>query len=273
MDVSPVIEEALMPFFSRCCFALLFLLSAMSPATLRAAELMPDFSQVPTDWVTDRYAPHAFTNVGTIFGRNNVLGIEINVAEGVSNRDSAFSSAFYNTQGKQHLIAGGAVSTLSADLYLPESWSDEENGSIRTDMWGVMTNGSSVSSYPIIGFTNIGGIARFRVWDEESENGWVDLTEIPSYNTWTNLAIAFSGSSFVYSINGDVVYTDSTINSSTGFQAVIMQAYNFYDTSLTGVNAVDYTAHWDNTTPVPLPAAVWLMGPALFGLLRCRRYR
>ena len=190
-------------------------------ASAQAAPLMPDYSALPAGWVTDRYDPNSFSNVGTYQGRDNVLGIGLTPAEGYNNRIGGFQNTFYNTQGRQHAISGGAGSTLSADIYTPQDWSNPLNGSRRTDMWGVMTDGSSVTDYPIIGFTNYGGAPRLRLWDDVN---WVDLVLPVSYDTWTSLEIKYTGTAYEYLINGSTVYTDLTINGSTGFSATIMQA-------------------------------------------------
>ncbi|MEZ5447248.1 MAG: VPLPA-CTERM sorting domain-containing protein [Gammaproteobacteria bacterium] len=70
------------------------------------------------------------------------------------------------------------------------------------------------------------------------------------------------------------MYSDNTINGTTGFQAVIMQAYNFYgDPSLGAVHPVDYTAHWSNTAPVPVPPALWLLASSIIGVVGIARRR
>ncbi len=255
-----------------CASALIVAMS--TPLSALAAAVMPDFAAIPTGWTTDRYEPHSFSNVGTAFGRDNVLGIGINSAEGYLSRPAGYQYTFYNTQGRQHAVTGGAGSILSADLYIPLSWSMQTNGTVRSDMWGVMTDGTSVTDYPIIGFTNFGGAARYRLWDGDTGSGWVDLATPVTYDTWTAFAIEFTGSSYVYSINGNPVYSDSTINGTSGFQAVIMQAYNFYgDPSLGAATPVDYTAHWSNTAPVPVPPAAWLLASSIVGLAGIARRR
>lgn len=241
----------------------------------QAAPLMPDFATVPTGWTTDRYDPTSFSNVGTYQGRADVLGIGITAAGNLANRPSAYQSTFYNTQGRQHVIAGGAGSSISADLYVESSWRDAANGNVRSDMWGVMTDAVPVvSAYPIIGFTNYGALgARYRVYDGDTANGWVDLATPVAFGAWTSFDILFTGSALEFLIDDTLVYTDNTINASSGFSAVIMQAYNFADPSITNPNPVlaDYTAHWSNTQSVPEPASLALVGMALAGLAVARR--
>ena len=236
-----------------------------SPAA--AAEMMPNYATLPTGWTVDRYDPAGFSNVGPFQNRSDVLGIAIDSSGSVANRAPAFASSFYNTQGRGFDLVGGAGSTLTADLYIPASWGDAVNGSRRTDMWAVMSNGTSVTSYPIIGFTNYGGAPRFRLWDADAPGGWVDLVNTVSYDDWNTLQIAFTGDSFVYSVNWAVAYTDNTVNGSTDMDRVLMQAFNFGDPAISGAVVNDYTAHWS----VPEPASVILLLTGLLGMNAVRK--
>lgn len=227
------------------------LVAASSAVTVIRATgpIMPDFATLPSGWVTDRYEPAMFANVGSYQGHADVLAIGIDATTGETARPAGQQSLFYATQGRKFTFSpiAEAGSVLSGDLFIPATWSDSTNGHVRSDMWGTMVNGASaISAYSIIGFTNFEGQPRYRVWD--GNVGWVDLATPVVYDEWTAFAIELMvDSSINYYINGDLVFTDFSTGGSAGFKEVIMQAYNFEHSTLPTAVVVPYTAYWSNT--------------------------
>ena len=135
--------------------------------------------------VPDRYPPAGFANVGSLFGRNNVLAIAIDDADADGSRPPAFSGTFYNTQGRKIDIDTAPPVTWIGSLYIPSAWATPNPAdptlTRRSDLWATLSDAADAPTwYPIIGFTNgdgtgfNGGTPRYRVWDN-ADDVWVDL--------------------------------------------------------------------------------------------------
>ncbi|HTP99216.1 MAG TPA: hypothetical protein VMN56_07815 [Casimicrobiaceae bacterium] len=222
-------------------------------------------------WEVDRFPPSGFVNAGTQSGRANVLALTLSSSDSAANRPPAYSSTFYNTQGRGIQEDLAAYSVIYGSVYLPAAWASTNPGDAalnrRTEMWGVLspaTGGDTCASsacnlFPIIGFTNAsagspltaGGMPRLRVFD--SNIGFVDVGAPAAYDAWTDVCIAFSGSQLSFYVNAALVYTQSNlVQDDTSFgppvkwSRTIMQAYNF---------GTGYTSNWSGLGAGRLAAA------------------
>jgi hypothetical protein len=281
-----------LPRFAGRLLAAGLVAAIFAPAAAKA-DFIDTFSN-PTlnpSWVSDRYPAPQGTNaaaqtIATIVtdptnAANMVLQLSMTTANDAANRPAAFSSTFYNTQG---ITAQGinvtAPWTLSADLYVNSDMLSTTGQMERTDLWGRDSNPDENSAYyPIIGMTNASPTdpfnqsaadrtARWRVWDSNTANGWVDLTDATPTLGWHDLSILFNGTSFIYSVDGSQVYTETPASAAdVGTLAnVYLEGYNF--------GSGNYNVLWDNVnaaSQVPEPASGALMAFGAFFLLRRRR--
>jgi hypothetical protein len=186
-------------------------------------------------WYPDRYSPAAFVSDAS------QLKISIIAADGAQVRPAAYSSSFYNTQGRKFNQCSGCVSIAKADLYIPADW---ETKIRRSDLWATAFDVSNaISYYPIIGFRNVtGSNPQMSVYNGAGAGSWIELGPPAAYNISYTLEIRLNGPNLQYLINGTVVQTLDS-DGSVQLGNVMLQAYNFNDNTL----GASYDASGDNT--------------------------
>jgi outer membrane autotransporter protein len=208
----------------------------------------------PKDWVVDRSGASTFENIGTFEGRDDVLRMSIEPPA-----DSGGS--YYNWQGySQRTAVPAGDSFLRGDLWIADGW---QNGTdtdfVHTGMWGsampedLVAKGAYVDAaavFPIVHFTNEGGVGRLVVWDPSTnpEEGWIDLPEtagLIEYDGWNTIDLRLlpEERKVEYRFNGQVIYTwdmpmpdDPALGAPEQFFAMYLKARN------NGVAAFD--THW-----------------------------
>jgi Secretion system C-terminal sorting domain len=219
------------------------------------------YYDVTNKWYPDRYPPHAFEQY--TFNGSNVLRESISVVDDLVNRMPPSSrNGFHNWQGRKFDLAkaNGDSTALVADLYIPSSWQSSHRIAMLWSTCFSNTDSMNGSFFNIFGFRNsTGSNPGFFVF-----NGYVggyDSMNYPiTYDTWYSLKINLTVSTFQYFINETLVRTDSDVNGTNYFGNIMLQAYNFGDSTLAAnMQAFEsYDVYWDNagvinTKDIPLP--------------------
>lgn len=232
---------------------------ALAVINVSAVPFSDTFTGAPdAGWGTDRFEPAGFNSVG---GR---LQITISSADSQANRPPAYSSAFYNTQGRQHQALVNGNWQLTGQLFIT---ADQISGGQRADLWGSTGDvGTEVGAdYFILGYIG----STLRVWD--SDIGWVNLGGSAVAGQY-DIDISFNGSSVDYVLNGNSVYSDTTLGAlSSQFRTVFVEAYNKGD---------NFVQEFDNINvglksgaPVPDNGSTFAsLGLASLGLLVIRKF-
>jgi len=273
------LTEKILKILAKTMAVTALLVAALTSSTSYAqTDVSPNLATtVPSQFYTDRYAPTIFQLANGVHGRNDVL--QLQAGTDAANRPNGQQGAFYNTQGMKTDVNTTGSWLFQSDLYVLGAWGSANNGYVRTDIWATATDDvgfSNPSHYPIVGFTNYGGAARFRGWDVNG-GGWQDYTNTINYNSWNTLGMGFNAgtNTFSYYVNGALAGSVVGSNTSTGVANVMYQSYNFNDPALQISGNPNETVNWSNTSSsvVPEPSTYALMAFGLAGLFAARRKR
>ena len=227
-----------------------------------SSPIVTSATQAPGTFYTDRYAPNDFAVVG------GELLVTVSGADSASNRPGAFSSAFYNTQGRKYDL-DPRVTMIEADLFLDSAWAS--SGQREAGLWGTAFNATNdISFYPIIEYAN----GAFRGWN--GVNGYIGLGSgnTGGFNT-LGIELDTALNQWNYLIN-HVVAGSVGAAGSVYLGNVIFQAHNNYSLNQQGTKQV----RWDNFLAsdgrgnnVPEPGTLALASLSLIGLCFMNRRR
>lgn len=249
-----------------------------STAAFAQTDVSPNLATtVPGSFYTDRYAPTVFQLGNGIYGRNNVL--QLQAGTDAINRPNGQQGTFYNTQGMKMDVNTAGSWLFQSDLYVAGAWATSRPGYVRTDIWATGTDDAGFSNptnYPILGFTNYGGAARFRGYDVNT-GLWQDYANTINFDAWNTLGMGFDAgtNTFSYYVNGSLAGSVVGGNTSTGVANVMYQSYNFNDPSLQVSGNPNEIVNWSNvqSSVVPEPSTYALMAFGLAGMFAVRRKR
>ena len=253
------------------------LLVSASAQSLFAQDISPNLATtVPGSFYTDRYTPTIFQLANGVNGRNNVL--QLQAGTDAASRPAGQQGSFYNTQGMKTNVNTAGSWLFQSDVFVQTSWASQRLGYVRTDLWATATDDagfSNPSAYPIVGFTNYGGAARFRGYDVNT-GVFNDFAAPVMFGTWNTLGMGFNSltNTFSYYVNGALAGSVVGLSASTGVANVMYQAYNFNDPALQISGNPNEVVAWSNTSSVvPEPSTYALMAFGLGGVFFMRRKR
>ena len=224
-------------------------------------------------WYPDRYPPTIFEKYN--FGGKNVLHVGIRLADAYFNRPITYNNTFSNTQGRKFdLSSGNSFGTaLIADLYVGADWNTKHR---MATLWSSASDSTGATSFfNYIGFRNsTGSDPGFYVFGYHNIGAYTLLPYQITYGQWYHLKVELTDTAFVYSINGTVVLSDTALTGTKYFSNLILEAYNFADSTLgsdPSPSFDEYDVYWDNVGAVR-PAAVY-NNPAPVDLLSAGNFR
>ncbi len=216
---------------------------------------------VPNAWSVTRFSPRVWSTAANSFGRFDVLNIGVDALDGPTTRPPPFTGNFYNIQGRDISFPStqGAGITIAGSLYIPASWNTSNIAdpvlNRRSELLFTYTplandglcpaGNDECFYYGAIGFSSAqitdqlagGGPPRIRILKKGIADGWINLTTPFLTDAWNDMCVSFTGTTLEYFLNGNLVFTDTTlipIDASQGpptrARSVSVENYNFGST-------------------------------------------
>jgi len=215
----------------------------------------------PSAWSVGRFPPRVWSTTANSLGRFDVLNIGVDALDGSSTRPPAFSANFYNIQGREISFPSpqGAGVTIAGSLYIPASWNSSNSAdpvlNRRSELLVTYTPlandglcppaSDECFYYGAIGFSSAqitdqlvgGGPPRIRILKKGIADGWINLTTPFLTDAWNDMCVSFTGTTLEYFLNGNLVFTDTTLvpidpsqGPPTRARSLSVENYNFGST-------------------------------------------
>ncbi len=175
--------------------------------------------------ISDRQTPSGGYATSSTTLTTNVTGSEVTAND------------FTKTEGLKAPIAKS--DSIKADLVVSSDWAGKQ---VRAGLWGDTTSSTASDvANPIIEWTNMGGDARWRVFNTML-GGWTDLPNSAAVGTYT-LEIAANSvtDNYDFYINGSVVASLTAKDGANLYNQFTAAIFNSYNTGTS-----DYSVVWRN---------------------------
>ncbi len=215
----------------------------------------------PSAWSLSRFPPRVWSTTANSFGRFDVLNIGVDALDGPTTRPPAFAGNFYNIQGREISFPSvqGAGVTVAGSLYIPASWNTSNiadpalnrRSELLLQYTPLADDGFCPAGndeclyYGAIGFSSAqitdqlvgGGPPRIRILKKGIADGWINLTTPFLSDAWNDMCVSFTGTTLEYFLNGNLVYTDTSLipidpsqGPPTRLRSLTVENYNFGST-------------------------------------------
>ncbi len=250
-----------LPLRTMLIFGISMLCAPWAVATRFPAHPINAGTLAPSAWSVGRFPPRVWSTSPNSIGRFDVLTIGVDALDGPTSRPPAFTGNFYNLQGREISFPSvqGAGITIAGSLYIPASWNTSNIAdpalNRRSELLFTYTPlandgfcppaSDECFYYGAIGFSSAqitdqlagGGPPRIRILKKGIADGWINLSTPFLSNAWNDMCVTFTGTTLEYFLNGNLVFTDTSLvqidpsqGPATRARSLSVENYNFGST-------------------------------------------